>query len=1395
MVKAQLLAENAQVFHPHLRQTIGQVLYRALIPPQSKVERLLNESIQIAKTRGVQLLVQLKFEEDAVQIARLPDYPWELIHDGTGFLLHNQVGFSRYIAFPAVPPSLPAVEQVNVLLISSGASDRSLGFNPLPKKERSTIAKSLKAAIGSQRIQLEELPEPTLDELAAYLTRHSGKEAPHLLHFDGHGLFGKQCSECRRMHKGIKAQQCQSCSTPLPDAQGYLLFEDEYGDPDYVSASQLGTLLQQTRQSDGTHQTGGVAALVLSACQSGMAIEGESVFQGTAQNLIYHGVPAVVAMQYSVSVEGAIAFAKQFYRSIGEKNSLAVAVSQGRAMMRVDENQWYRPVLYLRWQDNEGGQLFTPSATNLARVLDARIVERYLRSIANDYKQWWNVYRLTEAISARQATFTFEQIVQTKDSNKNSLPLLQGIIQYAKSGVAESRDKLSSDHDSDDSQRAKVNSQNPIPEHVLLIGSPGVGKSTTLLRLLVALAEQEQQNPEPCIPVLVKLKNYQQPPSGSEDNSGMLALIKEALEPGLSLEISEIKALLFDDKRLFLLLDGLNEIPADIVRSKLADFRAKCARAKIPLVCTTRSLGDDLGIERRLELQTLSNLEITRFLRECMPGQEEQVLKLLNKGKPDLGKTPFVLWMLYDLFKKSGQIPESLGEAFRRFTKSYTNYKINQEGIPISKEDLQYWSLLLEYLAFEMLRLSSPRDSGLIISEKQAANTLARFPSEKVIDLLQAHSLLNNLLHYHLLQKSHKDEVSFCHQLIQEYYAAEYLLQQLPALLKNMNKFKQDYLNYLKWTEPIALMLSLPEVTQEQASQLIQIALDVDLMLGARLAGEVQQDWQEMAVTSVVEEARKQEVSSIYEIQLLGNTHSDYAVPILLTKLTDEENQNLAVESALALRELGSRAAIPKLLLALEDEKPFIATIALFILGRLGDEEIIPDLQKALCHPTNDNIRGQAAGALGELGANAVVPDLLNALTDESYKVRGKAVEALGNLRNKSAIPELLRIALEDHSIYLPWAAAEALKKIHQEQATKELLKALKDKNYEIRERAAEALGKVGSEIAIDGLIEALEDGYTDWQAAGALIEIGSKKALPGLFKALERSVPSEQAAFVLGELGDAIAVPSLINVLNHWYPQVRERAIEALGKLGDKAAIPRLYDLFQDNPRDDLRKKIVVALGKLGDERVCRELLEMLESQASGSARAWSGQWQIFEALEKIGSRPVVQSLIQALGAKTARIRWKAAEVLGNLGNEAAIDSLFTALADENSTVRWQAAKALGKFDSQWVVPKLSSLLKHEDDPNIREGAVQVLGYLEDEIAVTALLSALNDSEFNVRYDATQSLVKLSGSDVKLGVSKVLGHAWKKKLLNDGFVYPLQKLQENFKFYNYEIAQTILDL
>ncbi|NEO13287.1 MAG: formylglycine-generating enzyme family protein [Moorea sp. SIO3F7] len=63
-------------------------------------------------------------------------------------------------------------------------------------------------------------------------------------------------------------------------------------------------------------------------------------------------------MQYNVTVKGATAFAERFYRALGNKKVLTTSVSMGQDAMGREGNQWYRPVLYLRWSDQEGGQLF-----------------------------------------------------------------------------------------------------------------------------------------------------------------------------------------------------------------------------------------------------------------------------------------------------------------------------------------------------------------------------------------------------------------------------------------------------------------------------------------------------------------------------------------------------------------------------------------------------------------------------------------------------------------------------------------------------------------------------------------------------------------------------------------------------------------------------------------------------------------------------------------------------------------------------------------------------------------------------------------------------------------------------------------------------------------------------
>ena len=379
MAQEGLLLSDGNGFSADYLEKIGRSLYKTLFPT-GEVSDLLQRSIALAEQDlNPQLHIQIEFNAKVTELNRLPDYPWEMVHDGQRFLAHHNVTFSRYIAHLSAPPTLSSVSPINVLLVSSGASDEENGLAPLSKKEHEAVKKGLEKSQEDGHIRFSVPEQASCKTLTTYLTEHRGDDAPHVLHFDGHGVFGKRClnSECRTFHGNLKLEKCKKCGTALSPSQGYLLFEpdDDEREANYVSAEEIGSLLRSIRHGDSESQQGGVRLAVLSACKSAYALGGNSVFNGVAQSLIGHGVPAVVAMQYTVSTKGATAFAEGFYRELGNKQSLAVATSQGRvAMQTVEHNQWYRLIFYLRWQANDGGQLFATVEDNSAKSQTTRTI-------------------------------------------------------------------------------------------------------------------------------------------------------------------------------------------------------------------------------------------------------------------------------------------------------------------------------------------------------------------------------------------------------------------------------------------------------------------------------------------------------------------------------------------------------------------------------------------------------------------------------------------------------------------------------------------------------------------------------------------------------------------------------------------------------------------------------------------------------------------------------------------------------------------------------------------------------------------------------------------------------------------------------------------------------------
>jgi hypothetical protein len=346
-------------YSPKLRNEIGKKLFCCLFPSET-MRSIYDEVRRNTDAASKEIHFQLCFSAQAPLVGT---YPWELLYHDQDFLIGGGKGtLTRYVTFDTPPPFRAVSGQLKALLVAPRPSDPELAL--LGSAEAQAIRRGLESATGQIIVEPQEVS--SFAALGDYLSKHSGDEAPHIIHFDGHGAFGRRCPQCKWITTGRTAAQCSNpgCSRTLKDVepQGFLAFEDRQRRTDYRSAREFADLLRQALVVGEGGAQGGTRLVVLSACRSGEARSAESVFNGVAQRLMDARVPAVVAMQFSIQTGAAAEFVELFYGRVAQRDPLVTAVSWGRTALGREGDQWYRPVLYLRWRDNDDGQLFATSS-------------------------------------------------------------------------------------------------------------------------------------------------------------------------------------------------------------------------------------------------------------------------------------------------------------------------------------------------------------------------------------------------------------------------------------------------------------------------------------------------------------------------------------------------------------------------------------------------------------------------------------------------------------------------------------------------------------------------------------------------------------------------------------------------------------------------------------------------------------------------------------------------------------------------------------------------------------------------------------------------------------------------------------------------------------------------
>jgi HEAT repeat protein len=112
-------------------------------------------------------------------------------------------------------------------------------------------------------------------------------------------------------------------------------------------------------------------------------------------------------------------------------------------------------------------------------------------------------------------------------------------------------------------------------------------------------------------------------------------------------------------------------------------------------------------------------------------------------------------------------------------------------------------------------------------------------------------------------------------------------------------------------------------------------------------------------------------------------------------------------------------------------------------------------------------------------------------------------------------------------------------------------------------------------------------------------------------------------------------------------------------------------------------------------------------------------------------------------LSSNGRRFRYRAAVVLGRIGDERAVSPLVTALADKEWDVRRGAAQALGRIgDVRAVLPLIAAL--EDEDWGVRQNAAHALGRIGDTRSVEFLVNVLEDEDWAVCRSAAHALALL---------------------------------------------------
>jgi HEAT repeat protein len=607
--------------------------------------------------------------------------------------------------------------------------------------------------------------------------------------------------------------------------------------------------------------------------------------------------------------------------------------------------------------------------------------------------------------------------------------------------------------------------------------------------------------------------------------------------------------------------------------------------------------------------------------------------------------------------------------------------------------------------------------------------------------------LLQFALSAALIEVSPGGVLSFRHELIAEYFVAEYFFASASKKRSATLSIREELLeNVGRWSEPVAIwagLLDNPLVLAERFGSLGQsnpaYVLQA-LALGLVCVGVLWAPPQAEVQRPVLLPTSMEEALSI----AVRNRAAREELARIFTRCAEEGGQEvyrsllplIMVEGVDELLTLLDQNIVPELLFThLQDAVDNVAYEAQVkrltrVLGRFGGVVVDRALQLSLPHPQRSiRLRAAAINILGGTGDGRAVDPLIARLSDAEPSIVERAANALLRLGPTLTLTRVLqelenrtpgpftarahRAALTILGRFLDEQDVRRQVTIMQYQRILETIVPVLTSNYQ----AEPEVQQQARDILVRQACNTTEAGSRDnrWE-----------KAIEALLRYLpsQNEVAARNVILALQEVG-TIATPRLLEQFNQPSDLVRTRVVEILRVTRDPRALPHLLRLLND-PAPSLQQQVAPTLHVYAPESI-PGLIELVLSSANEPVADRAAQ-----ILSSIGEQvvvPIINVLFHVVPGRTRLL----VQVLEHIHDPQAIPALITLLQmpQIEPLLAITIVRALSHFPDRRVVAPLLAVLS-DAHPQLYEEGIDALSQL-GLVALDGLIAVLEEAQEGV--------------------------------------------------------------